>query len=219
MWSRLFDPDQEDSVGYYYVGRLTITKDIDSVQYNSDYYTMSSFSSWGVPGSLELKPEITAPGGSIYSVDGSKAGGKSYETMSGTSMATPQVAGMAALVGQYVRENKLVEKTGKSARQLINSLLMSTATPVINGENEMPYAVIQQGAGLANVNDAINAKSFLLMDDNLSGTAADGKVKAELGDDPTRTATIPSASPSITSTASSRSIPSPPNSSRRPSAR
>ena len=179
------DPDQMDSVGYY-VGRLTITKDIDSVQYNSDYYTMSSFSSWGVPGSLELKPEITAPGGSIYSVDGSKAGGKSYETMSGTSMATPQVAGMAALVGQYIRENKLDEKTGKSARQLINSLLMSTATPVINGENEMPYSVLQQGAGLANVNDAINAKSFLLMDDNLSGTAADGKVKAELGDDPKR---------------------------------
>ncbi len=107
--------------------------------------------------------------------------------MSGTAMATPQVAGMAALMGQYVRENKLVEKTGKSARQLINSLLMSTATPVINGENEMPYAVIQQGAGLANVNDAINAKSFLMMDDNLSGTAADGKVKAELGDDPDRT--------------------------------
>lgn len=31
---------------------------------------MSSFSSWGVPGSLTLKPEITAPGGRIYSVWG-----------------------------------------------------------------------------------------------------------------------------------------------------
>ena len=60
---------------------------------------MSSFSSWGVPGSLELKPEITAPGGYIYSVDGIVPGGESYENMSGTSMAAPQVAGMAALVG------------------------------------------------------------------------------------------------------------------------
>ncbi|MGM9557699.1 MAG: S8 family serine peptidase [Oscillospiraceae bacterium] len=173
--------------GTFYTGEMTITNDIDTVQYHSDYYTMSTFSSWGVTGSLELKPEITAPGGSIYSVDGSKAGGKSYETMSGTSMATPQISGMAALVGQYIRENKLDEKTGKSPRQLINSLLMSTAKPVINGENEMPYSVLQQGAGLANVNDAINAKSFIMVDDNLSGTASDGKVKVELGDDPDRT--------------------------------
>ena len=185
--SEAIDYEKWEEPFTYYTGSLTVTSDVDSVQYNPDYYTMSSFSSWGITGSLELKPEITAPGGSIYSVNGAIAGGKAYETMSGTSMATPQVAGMAALMGQYVRENKLVEKTGKSARQLINSLLMSTATPVINGENEMPYAVIQQGAGLANVNDAINAKSFLMMDDNLSGTAADGKVKAELGDDPDRT--------------------------------
>ncbi len=53
------------------------------------YHTMSDFSSWGVPGTLEMKPEITAPGGNIYSVNGLIAGGTSYENMSGTSMATP----------------------------------------------------------------------------------------------------------------------------------
>ena len=53
--------------------------------------TMSDFSSWGVPGSLELKPEITAPGGNIYSVNGVIPGGESYETMSGTSMASPRL--------------------------------------------------------------------------------------------------------------------------------
>ena len=73
-------------------------------EYNSEYYTMSSFSSWGVPGSLELKPEITAPGGNIYSLNGLDASGTGYEIMSGTSMASPQVAGMAALMAQYVRE-------------------------------------------------------------------------------------------------------------------
>ena len=75
---------------------------------SADYYTMSSFSSWGVPGSLEMKPEITAPGGNIYSL---KDGG-TYQNMSGTSMAAPQITGMAALVAQYIRENDLTEQTG-----------------------------------------------------------------------------------------------------------
>lgn len=51
----------------YYVGKLTVgAKPGVNVQ-TADYYTMSDFSSWGIPGSLELKPEITAPGGNIYS--------------------------------------------------------------------------------------------------------------------------------------------------------
>ena len=154
---------------------------------------MSDFSSWGIPGSLELKPEITAPGGNIYSVNGAHKGEgghtshDAYETMSGTSMASPQVAGMAALLGQYIRENKLDEKTGKTARQLINSLLMSTAEPIINGDSGTPYSILNQGAGLANVGNVIAADSYIMMKDNLSGTAADGKVKAEFGDDPEKT--------------------------------
>ena len=66
---------------------------------------MSTFSSWGIPGSLEMKPEITAPGGKIYSVNGAVSETDQYEMMSGTSMASPQVAGMAALIAQYIQEN------------------------------------------------------------------------------------------------------------------
>ena len=180
----------------YATGSMTINEGISSVVYGSKHYTMSSFSSWGVPGSLELKPEITAPGGSIYSVNGAHNGEgahtshTAYETMSGTSMASPQVAGMAAVMGQYIRENKLDEKTGLDARALINSLLMSTATPLKGYDDnagEYIYSVMNQGAGLANVGNAVSAASYILMKDNLSGTAADGKVKAEFGDDPART--------------------------------
>ena len=182
--------------GAYATGSMTINKGISSVLYGSDHYTMSSFSSWGVPGSLELKPEITAPGGSIYSVNGAHNGEgahtshTAYETMSGTSMASPQVAGMAAVMGQYIRENKLDEKTGLDVRALINSLLMSTATPLKGYDDnagEYTYSVMNQGAGLANVGNAVSAASYILMKDNLSRTAADGKVKAEFGDDPERT--------------------------------
>jgi len=177
--------------GYtYYTGKLTVASGVGSRSFNSSSYTMSSFSSWGVPGSLEMKPEITAPGGSIYSVNGLPADGKSYETMSGTSMAAPQVAGMAALAAQYVRENGLAEAEGQSVRTLCQSLLMSTATPLTDANNNYYdgykgyYSVLQQGAGLANVSKAIAAQSYILMGEDATASYADGKVKAELGDDP-----------------------------------
>ena len=170
----------------YYVGKLTVgAKPGVNVQ-TADYYTMSDFSSWGIPGSLELKPEITAPGGNIYSLQN----GGGYQNMSGTSMASPQVAGMAAVVAQYIRANKLTEKTGLTARALAQSLLMSTAVPMYEdyGEGKYGYySVMQQGAGLANVGAAVSAGTYIMMDKNANAGAADGKVKVELGDDPART--------------------------------
>ncbi len=170
----------------YYVGKLTVGSKAGVKVQTADYYTMSDFSSWGIPGSLELKPEITAPGGNIYSLQN----GGGYQNMSGTSMASPQVAGMAAVVAQYVRANKLTEKTGLTARALAQSLLMSTAVPMYQdyGEGKYGYySVMQQGAGLANVGAAVSAGTYIKMDKNANAGAADGKVKVELGDDPART--------------------------------
>lgn len=170
----------------YYTGTMSITDSVGNM--HNDAFPMSDFSSWGVPGSLIMKPEITAPGGNIYSVNGAIAGGQAYENMSGTSMASPQIAGMAAVMGQYIRENNLVEKTGMSARQLTNSLLMSTAVPVddVTNENGGLYSILSQGAGLANVGKAVSANSYITVEKTLSGSEDDGKVKFELGDDPER---------------------------------
>ena len=176
-----------EGTAHAWIGTLTVTEDVQAVQYNNPYSTLSSFSSWGVPGNLTLKPEITAPGGSIYSVNGAVASGDAYEVMSGTSMAAPQVAGMVAVVGQYIEENGLAEKTGLSSRQLAQSLLMGTAVPMIEENSGSWYAVLGQGAGLANVGSAVTAKSYLLMGEDATASHADGKLKAELGDDPDRT--------------------------------
>ncbi len=142
--------------------------------------SMSSFSSWGVPGDLSMKPEITAPGGNIYST----RDGGTYGLMSGTSMAAPSVAGMAAVVAQYIKENGLTEKTGLTARTLAQSLLMGTAVPITDPDTEVEYSPRRQGSGLANVENAVNAESYITVDGN-----EDGKVKAEFGDDPARTGT------------------------------
>lgn len=171
-----------------YIGAMEISKGFttDMPETVTPIQTMSDFSSWGMPGTLELKPEITAPGGNIYSVNGLVPGGTEYENMSGTSMAAPQIAGMAALAAQYVRESNLAEKTGLTPRVLIQSLLMSTATPLYGiDEGELyTYSVFQQGAGLANINDLINADSYILMESDATDSYKDGKIKVELGDDP-----------------------------------
>lgn len=176
----------------YATGKITVSgKTTTGIV--SDTYTMSDFSSWGVPGSLQLKPEITAPGGNIYSVGGafiSSENGQltfgdnaSYESMSGTSMAAPQVTGMSALVMQYIEESGIdASAYGMTKRALAQSLLMSTAVPVIEEDSGYYYSVMKQGAGVANVGNAVSAESFIKVDGQ-----DDGKVKVELYDDPDRT--------------------------------
>lgn len=132
---------------------------------------MSDFSSWGVTPDLKLKPEITAPGGDIYST----LPGGLYGSMSGTSMASPHMAGAAAVMGQYITEEPDGTNLTLSQRTaLSNQLLMSTAVPVKN-ESGLPYSPRKQGAGLVQLARATKAKAYL-------SSAEGGLPKAELGD-------------------------------------
>jgi lactocepin len=140
-------------------GTMTV-KGNAKTRYNvPEGYTMSDFSSYGVPSSLDLKPEITAPGGNVFStIDHGQ-----YDNKSGTSMAAPSISGQSALLSQYIKENNLAADNDISIRTLAQSLIMSTATPLHEGNDpEAPvYSPRSQGAGLANVNDAINSPSYI----------------------------------------------------------
>lgn len=176
----------------YYTGKIEV-RGKEPVRFNRDYKTISEFSSWGVPGDLTLKPEIAAPGGNIYSLNGlhnstsgMQGGHQDYELMSGTSMAAPQIAGIGALVKQYIESTGL-SRSDLTDRALAQSIMMSTAEPVVNNENNAYYPVIQQGAGMVNAAAATSADSYIKMQADATASWADGKVKAELGDDPART--------------------------------
>ncbi|MDE7463483.1 MAG: leucine-rich repeat protein, partial [Clostridiales bacterium] len=135
---------------------------------------MSDFSSWGPTPDLELKPEITAHGGEIKS----SVPGGGYDNLSGTSMASPNLCGVAVLVRQYLKE-KFDKYTQQQIVVLANQMLMSTATIVLD-ENGNPYSPRKQGAGLASLSNVVNTKAYLSVDGK-------DRTKLELLDDPKKT--------------------------------
>ena len=172
----------------YYTGSVEVTDEISTgIVSTKEEASISDFSSWGAPGSLIMKPEITAPGGNIWSVNGSTTDG--YVSNNGTSMATPHIAGLAAVLGQYIEENGLEEKLGYNKRFISQALLMSTAIPMIGNDEDLGsyyYPVLSQGAGFADVGLASLAKTLITMADDASSEATDGKVKVEFGQDAKR---------------------------------
>ena len=135
---------------------------------------MSDFSSWGVSHDLRLEPDVTAPGGDIYStLDGGK-----YGLMSGTSMASPNMAGVAALVMQYAKAT-YPKMTASELHTFVNNVIVSTASPIAYND-ALDYSPRNQGSGLVNAYDAINTRAYLTVD----GVEV---AKAELGDDVAKT--------------------------------
>ena len=108
---------------------------------------ISGFSSFGLAPDLTLKPNISAPGGSIYSTYPLEHGG--YASLGGTSMSSPHVAGGAALVLQARRTTKPDE---------MKTLLQNSADPrnwsLAPGFGILDH-VHRQGAGMMDIPQAI----------------------------------------------------------------
>lgn len=129
--------------------------------YDAQAPLTASFSSRGpllAAGGDLLKPDLIAPGQDILAaVSPPGSNGRLFDILSGTSMSSPHVAGLAALFKEL--------RPGWSP-MAIKSALMTTAGNVQDGPDTNPQVIFSQGAGHVRPNAA--ADPGLVFDSGLN---------------------------------------------------
>ncbi|NLY53184.1 MAG: S8 family serine peptidase [Firmicutes bacterium] len=146
-------------------GQLLKAQSNKTIEFSNDsYVVMNNGSSRGPTSMLDIKPDVSAPGTVVIAavpfpaegeepVSGAtqRENGGWYANLSGTSMATPQVAGAAAILRQAYPH---------WTPEQVKLALMNTAVD-IKQENGQSYRPIDQGAGLINVMRALKTQLFI----------------------------------------------------------
>ena len=145
----------EQLVGYLQSGVMVRISFPDSamlaVANNFTAGIASPFSSYGPTFDLSSQTDMMAPGAQILGLWPVALG--NYSIVSGTSMATPYIAGAAALLIQAARENKTI-----LAESVLNRL-RSTALPIFNSTGSSKGildTVAKQGGGLLQMMKALH---------------------------------------------------------------
>ncbi|KAI0684940.1 subtilisin-like protease [Cytidiella melzeri] len=112
---------------------------------------ISSFTSYGPSNDMFFKPAVAAPGGNILSTLPVPLG--SFGVESGTSMATPFIAGVSALL---FGQKGVTPAVGLSARTLFETTAQLISSSHTDGDPLQTVA--QQGAGLVDAFKAITTE-------------------------------------------------------------
>ena len=156
------------------VGSPASSAGVFSVGATDSQDTIASFSARGPSPWGEIKPEVSAPGVGVRSA----IAGGGYASWGGTSMATPHVAGLAALMWQA---DRLRAGSANVQGQSANPTLTITATEYI-----ITSTVVDLGApgedntyGYGRI-DAFQAVSNILQSGTVAGRVTDGATNAPL---------------------------------------
>ncbi|ROR54341.1 Fn3 domain-containing protein [Luteococcus japonicus] len=114
---------------------------------------ISDFSSWGLAANLDLKPELGAPGGNIWSTYPLEKG--AHRSMSGTSMAAPHTTGAVALL---LQARPKLKGHPDQVRQLLMNTARHDALWSMAPDLGLVEPVIRQGAGMIQVDRAITTQ-------------------------------------------------------------
>lgn len=120
---------------------------------------LAGFTSRGPGGETTFKPDVSAPGFAIRSARVGAGTGSSVS--SGTSMAAPHVAGLAALLAeQHGLDDLLNDGSGDDAAELvqtIKSLIMNSTVPAAEDQE---YPIALQGTGVVRADRAVMTDAF-----------------------------------------------------------
>jgi len=149
----LQDTDRAAVKAYAATAGATATINAATVTYTEPAPYTASFSSRGplvAGGGDLLKPDVIAPGQDILAaVSPMTSGGMDFNLLSGTSMSSPHVAGLAAL---------LMDLHPDWTPMMVKSALMTSAYDVLDGgtpaPNTNPVLIFRQGAGHVKPNSA-----------------------------------------------------------------
>ena len=128
----------------------TATINQATIVFNAPAPFTAAFSSRGpltAGGGDLLKPDVIAPGQDILASVSPSINGRDFDMLSGTSMSSPHVAGLAAL---------LKDLHPSWSPMAIKSALMTSGTDVLDGPNTNPLVIFRQGAGHVRPNTAAN---------------------------------------------------------------
>jgi subtilisin family serine protease len=157
------------SVGPFYpsnggAGDLTLSVASADVKKNNNVSVVipSYFTSWGGLYDLSVKPDVAAPGRDIFSA---WAGADdAYNVISGTSMATPYIAGIAAL---YLSEKGGRKLQGKGQSSNLSMRIISSGSSITSASfdgfvnDAFKAPTYQVGAGLVDARKVLDSRVSL----------------------------------------------------------